>query len=91
MTDTKEREISPERLAQIMALMHQPGNHSTSNVTVSDTKNDAVRLIAALMLGLNVGLGLIVLDQYRQIADLRHHVTAIYMMAPHLQPKEPQD
>lgn len=90
MTDTKERDISPERIAQILALIQQPGAQSSVQ-TVNQNANGAVLLVAALMLGLNVGLGLIVLDQYRQIADLRHHVTAIYMMAPHLQPKEPQD
>lgn len=88
MTDTKEREITPERLAQILALMQLPGSHSSvQNVTTGDVKNDSIRLIAALMLGLNIGLGLMLASHDRKIERLQDYLQAIYSQAPHLRPQ----
>lgn len=85
--DDSHKPLSDERVAQILALIHPPG-HSTVQ-TINQNANGVVLLVAALMLGLNAGLGLMVLDQHRQIGRMQDHLTAIYMMAPHLQPKEP--
>ena len=41
----------------------------------------------ALMLGISVVGAMVILDQNRQISDLRDHLTVIYAQAPHLKPE----
>jgi hypothetical protein len=43
---------------------------------------------AALMLGMNVFLAALVIDHSRKLDNLHDYLSAIYMQAPHLKPKD---
>jgi|SRR6478752_7145369 len=42
----------------------------------------------ALMLGINLGLAIMVVNHDRKIDELNNYLNAIYMMAPHLKPEK---
>lgn len=89
MNETKERELSQEQRDFIMSLVHPPSHSSVQ--TINQNANGAVLLASAFLVGLNLALAAWIVDLKAQIRDLNHHVTAIYMMAPQLKPKETKD
>lgn len=75
------------------ALSQMQGNRGMQNITVLTANAGGavvalMALIAAFLCGLVVALGISVIDHGRKIDRLQDHLTAVYMMAPHLKPEE---
>lgn len=87
--DEMTREVSGlrEELPQWLKQIH---NESSSRIEVN-AGGLGVWISAtccAGMLGIGIFSAIVIVDQQRQIADLQHYLSAIYMQAPHLKPEE---
>jgi hypothetical protein len=65
------------------------GNQSTISVNAGGVGVWLAASACAVMLAANLALVAMLISHDRKIDDLRHHLTAIYMLAPHLTPEEP--
>ena len=68
----------------------RPTSNSTSTIQVNAGGIGVWLAVTCCLLAVLavVFMSLVVLDQRREIDDLNHHLTAIYMLAPHLRPDE---
>lgn len=83
-----DRDIE-EKAALIRALLdQQPTNAANSTIQIN-AGGIGVWVSAsacAVMLAVNLVLVVILVDHNRQIGRMQDHLTALYMMAPHLKP-----
>jgi hypothetical protein len=63
---------------------------STSNIMINGGSIGVwiSTVCCALMLGISMVGAMVIIDQSRQISDLRDYLSAIYAQAPHLKAKE---
>lgn len=79
-----------EAIAKVDRLAHMRDNTSNSTVTISAGGVGVWAAVTAclVMLAINTVLALMFLDLSRKYDRMQDHLSAVYMMAPHLKPKE---
>lgn len=85
--ELRRLEVMVDRFRDAMPA-NRIGNQSTITLNAGGVGVWIAVSACAVMLAVNMALLALLVAHDRKIDDLRHHLTAIYMLAPHLKPED---
>ena len=86
--DQTELTVALNRFIDRLDRMDRAGNTAQISVSAGGVGTWIAAFCAGLCFVMTMVLLALYLDQRREVDDLNHHITAIYMQAPYLKPEE---